>query len=116
MRYSRCVMGLASGEESCDCRKQIGQWASALLWTLSRRRIHFNKDVDCGRQGEDVEDVDVVVLPLRPPVSKTQELKRKECAVEREISGGSKVTRKAHFRLLNLYQNGRGGYAGKHCR
>ena len=41
-----------------------------LLWILSRRRIHFNKDVDCGRWGEDVEDVDVVVLPLIPPVSK----------------------------------------------
>ena len=25
---------------------------------LSRRRIHFNEDVDGGRQGEDVEDVD----------------------------------------------------------
>ena len=25
-------------------------------WNLSPRRIHFDKDVDCGRQGEDVED------------------------------------------------------------
>ena len=73
----RCGIGLAPGKESCDCRKQIGQGPRGLLWTLSRHRIHFNKDVDCGRQGEDVEDVDVVVLHLRPSVSKVQELKEK---------------------------------------
>ena len=44
----RCGVGLAPGKESCDCRKQIGQQASGLLRTLSRRRIHFNKDVDSG--------------------------------------------------------------------
>ena len=41
----RCAVGLASGEESCDCRQQIGQRA-AVLWTLSRSRIRFDKDVD----------------------------------------------------------------------
>ena len=76
-------MGLASGEESCDCRQQNGQWASSLL----------NKDGDCGSQGEDVEDVDVVVFPFRAPVSKVQELKGEECTVGREISSGGKVTK-----------------------
>ena len=85
-------MELASGEESCDCRWQIGQWASSLLWTLSRRRMHVNKDVDCGSQWEDLEDEDVVVFPFRPPVSKVQVLKGKECTVGRKISSGGKVT------------------------
>ena len=47
--------------------------------------------VDCGSQREDVEDVDVVVFPFRPPLSKVQELKGKECTAGREISSGSKV-------------------------
>ena len=34
----RSAMVLASGEEYCDCRKQIGQRAG-VLWTLGRRRI-----------------------------------------------------------------------------
>ena len=59
-----------------------------MLWTLSPRRIRFEKDVDCGRQGEDVEDVNVVFLPFIPPVSKIPELKRKVCTVGRESSGG----------------------------
>ena len=88
----RCVMRLASGEESGNCRQQIGQRASGLLWTLSRRWIHLSKDADCGSQREDIENVDVVVLPLRPPVSKVQELTRTECNAGREISGGSMVT------------------------
>ena len=37
----RCAVGLASCEESCDCRQQIGQRAG-VLWTLSRRRIRFD--------------------------------------------------------------------------
>ena len=84
----RCVMG--SGEESCDCRQQIGQWAG-VPWNLSPRGILFDKDVDCGSWGEDVEDVDVVVFPFRPPVSKVQGLKRKVCTVGRESGGGNEV-------------------------
>ena len=85
-----CGDGLASGKESGDCRQQIGQRASVLLWIVSRRRIHFNKDVDCGRQGEDAEDVDVVVS--QTTCEQGSELKRKVCTVGRESSGGSKVT------------------------
>ena len=85
-------MELASGKESCDCRWQIGQWASISQRALSRRRIHFNTDVDCGSQEEDVEDVDVVVFPFTP-VSKVQDMKGKECIVGREISSGGKVTK-----------------------
>ena len=70
-------MGLASGEESCNCREQIGQWAS---WSLRIPNRHLNQDVDNGSQGGgDIEDVDVIVFPFRPPVSKVQELKGKEC-------------------------------------
>ena len=36
-------VGLGSSKESCDRRQQIGQGASGLLWTLSRRRNHFLK-------------------------------------------------------------------------
>ena len=64
----RCVMGMASGKKSYDCHQQMGQWASGLLRVLRRRQIHPDKDVDCGSQEEDVEDVDVVVFPFRPPV------------------------------------------------
>ena len=60
----RCALGQASGEESFDCRQQIGQRAG-VLWTLSRRRIHVDKDVDCGSQWEDIEDVDVIVCPCQ---------------------------------------------------
>ena len=77
-------MELASGEESCTCRQQVGQWASLLLRSLSRHWIHVNKDVDCGSQWEDIEDVDVIVFLFRPPVSKVQTLTGKECTVERE--------------------------------
>ena len=62
-----------------------------MLWDLTPRRIHFDKDVDSGRQGQDVEDVNVVVLPSRPPVGKVRELKRKVCTVGRESGGGNKV-------------------------
>ena len=87
-----CVMGLASGEESCNCRQQIGRWASWLLRILSRRWIPLNQDVDSGSQGENIENVDVIVLTFRPPVSKVQKLKGKECTVGREISSSRKVT------------------------
>ena len=97
----RCGVGLTPGKESCDCRKQVGQWASGLLKTLSQGWTHFNKDVDCGRQREDVENLDVVVLPLRPPVSKVQELKRKECTVGREISSGGWVTCKTFTHVVS---------------
>ena len=81
--------GLASGEKSCDCRWEIGQWAG-VLWNRSpRARSFLIKDVDCGRQGKDVDGVNVVVLPFRPPLSKVQQLKRKVCTVGWKSGGGN---------------------------
>ena len=54
-------------------------------------RIHFDRDVNSGRQGEGVEDVNVVLFPFRPPVREVPELQRKVCTVERESGGGIKV-------------------------
>ena len=70
----RCVVGLAPGEESCDDRQLIGQCASRLLRICSRRWIHLIQEVDCGSQREDSENVDVVVSPFGPPVSKVQKV------------------------------------------
>ena len=56
----RGVVGLAPGEEYCDCSKQFGKWAR-ILWLTGPPRIRFNEYVDSGNQGKDVEDVDVVV-------------------------------------------------------
>ena len=69
---------------------------------LSPPEIRFDKNVDSGSQGENVEDVNVVVLPFRPHVSEVQELKGKEFT----------VGRKAYFRLLYLCKAERGGCAG----
>ena len=44
------------------------------------------------QQGGDIENVDVIVFPFRPPVSKFQKLKGKECTVEREIRSSGKVS------------------------
>ena len=65
-----------------------GKWAS-VPWNLSPRGIRSDKDIGCGSQEEDVQDVDVVVFPFRPPVSKVQELKRKVCTVGRDSGGGN---------------------------
>ena len=87
-----CVVGLAPGEESCNCRQQIGQWAICLLKTLSRRWIHLNQDVDCGSLEEDIENVDVVVFPFGPPLSQVQKLNGEECTVGRQINCSGEVT------------------------
>ena len=60
-------------------------------WNVSPRGIHFDKDVDRGSQGENVEDVNVVVLPFRPHMSEVQELKREMRTVVRESCGGTEV-------------------------
>ena len=83
--HRRCVVELASGEESCDCRQQISKWAS-VPWNLSPPGIRFDENVDCGSQGENVEDVNVVVLRFRAH-TEVQELKREMCTVGRESSG-----------------------------
>ena len=69
-------MRLAPGEESGKGRQHIGQWASSLLKTWSRRWIHLNQDVDCGSQREDIEHVDVIVFPFGSPV-RSRSSKRK---------------------------------------
>ena len=62
-----------------------------------------------------MEDVIVVVLPLRPPVSKVQELKGKECTVGgRSAVAARSYTKQANFRLLYLCKAERGGCAGMH--
>ena len=53
--------------------------------------FRFNlKKLDCGSQGRNVEDVNVV-LPFKPHMSEVQELKRKMCTVGRESGGGTEV-------------------------
>ena len=80
----RCVVGLAPGEESCDCRQQFGKCAS-LRRNLSPPGIRSDENVDCGSQGENVEDVNVVVSPSRPHMGEVQELKREICTVSERI-------------------------------
>ena len=83
-----CVVDLASGEESCNCRQRLGQWASWFLVVLSRRWIHLNQDVDTGSQRQDIENVEVVVFVFRALVRKVQKLKGKECTAGRQIRQG----------------------------
>ena len=63
-------------------------------WNLSPGTVLI-KNVDCGSQMENVEDVSVVVLPSRPQVSEVQELKREICTVGRESCGGNEVLQEA---------------------
>ena len=89
-------MGRAPGEESC--RWQIGKWASAprLLYPPG---IRFDTNINCGSQGENVEDVNVVVSPFRPHMRKVQELKREICTVRGESDGGNEVLQEANALL-----------------
>ena len=64
-------------------------------WNLSPHGIHFDKNVDCGSQGEDVEHVNVVVFPS----SEVQKLKREICCVEWEKSGGNEVLQEVNALL-----------------
>ena len=93
----RCAVGLAPGEESCDCRLQIGKWAS-VSWNLSPPGIRFGKNVDCGSQGENVEDVNVV-SSFRPHMGEVQELKREICTVGRESNGDNEVLQEVNALL-----------------
>ena len=94
----RCVVGLAPGEESCDCRWQIGKWAR-LPKLLCPHEIRLDENVDCGSQGENVEDVNVVVSHFRPHMGEVQELKREICNVGREKSGGNEVLQEVNALL-----------------
>ena len=71
----RCVVGLASVEESCYCRKQISKWAS-VPWILSLPGTCFVQKCRLRQPGRDVEDVNDVVLPFRPHMSELHELKK----------------------------------------
>ena len=77
-------------------RYEAGAWRG--VWQLPsakrplERWIHLNQDVDSGSQWEDIENVDVVVFPFGPPVSKVQKLEGKECTVGWEITCSRKVT------------------------
>ena len=94
----RCVVVLALGEESCDCRTQI-KWASVPR-NLSPPGISFDNNIDCGSQGENVEDVNVVVPPFRPHMGDVQEMKREICTVGGRRAAATRSL--THFCLLNL--------------
>ena len=47
----RCVMGLAPGEESCDCRWQVGKWARVPR-LLCPPGIRFDEHINCGTTGK----------------------------------------------------------------
>ena len=44
--------------------------------------LFFMKNMDCGSQEENVEDVNVVVSPFRPRFGEVQELTREVCTVK----------------------------------
>ena len=56
----RGVVELAPGEGFCDCRYQFGKWARIPRFTCPPG-LRFDEHADCGSQGENVEDVDVVL-------------------------------------------------------
>ena len=83
-------MRLALGEESGDIREKVGPGAGWLprVWELKWGRIWIphgikvDMNVDCGREGVDIVDVDVRVFPLCPPlVSEVQQLLSEEHTV-----------------------------------
>ena len=65
-------------------------------WNLSPSGIRFDDKKDCGRQGHNVENVNVVVSPFRPRMGDVQELKREICTVRWENSGGNEVLQQAN--------------------
>ena len=87
-------VGLAPGEEFCDCSKQFGKWAR-IPWLIGPPGIRFNEYVDSGNHGKDVEDVDVVVASFGPHMSEVQKLKREICSVGRESGGDNEISHEA---------------------
>ena len=63
---------------------------------MSPSGICCDKNVDCGSQGENVEDVNVVVSSFRAQMSEVQELQREMRAVGRESTGGTEVLQEAN--------------------
>ena len=53
--------------------------------------IRVDENIDCGSQEEDVEDVNVVVLPFGLHFGEVQVPKKEICTVEREKSSGNEV-------------------------
>ena len=73
------------------------QAAEDRIW--KSRRVQLQKDVDCGCQGVDVANVNVVVLSFDlPPVSQVQQLLGKECTVRQKMSCGGKVSQEVSAR------------------
>ena len=90
---SWAVVGLALGEEFCDCRQQFGKWAR-IPRLVCPPGFRLNECIDSGSQVKDVEDVGVVVSPCRPRMREVQQQKREVCSVGR-ANGGNEVCQEA---------------------